>query len=186
MEAAVDMNIYQNSPDGQHTQAPACRHHKEYRLYRLIAVSFGILCVLQVALNIYLRLAGRPCPEGWLSYGSCYYISVSHRNWTDSRDQCLKRGADLIIISNQEEQKFVRALSVQAWIGLSYSKKDLVWKWVDGATLTNGTGYWLKGEPNNLKMKENCGETWVREPSLQTWNDNNCDFELPWICERAP
>ncbi|XP_041944523.1 CD209 antigen-like protein D isoform X2 [Alosa sapidissima] len=168
MEAAVDMNIYQNSPDGQHTQAPACRHHKEYRLYRLIAVSFGILCVLQVALNIYLRLA------------------VSHRNWTDSRDQCLKRGADLIIISNQEEQKFVRALSVQAWIGLSYSKKDLVWKWVDGATLTNGTGYWLKGEPNNLKMKENCGETWVREPSLQTWNDNNCDFELPWICERAP
>ncbi|XP_062411025.1 C-type lectin domain family 4 member M-like isoform X1 [Sardina pilchardus] len=188
METTVDMNDYQNSPHGQHAQAPACRHHKEYRLYRLIAVSFGILCVLQVALNIYPRLAGRSCPEGWLTYGSsCYYISNSHRNWTASRDQCLERGADLIVINSQEEQEFVRALSVRAWIGLCYSEEHRVWKWVDGAPLTNGTGYWLLGEPNNAGgMVENCGQTWAREPSLQTWNDDRCGHRFQWMCEKAP
>ncbi|XP_062411033.1 CD209 antigen-like protein E isoform X2 [Sardina pilchardus] len=187
METTVDMNDYQNSPHGQHAQAPACRHHKEYRLYRLIAMSFGILCVLQVALNISLHLAGRSCPVGWFTYGSsCYYLSTSRRNWTDSRDQCLERGADLIVINSQEEQEFVRALSVHAWIGLSCSEKDRVWKWVDGAPLTNGTGYWSRREPNNARGMENCVETWARDPSLQTWNDGRCEYELQWICEKAP
>ncbi|XP_058644801.1 natural killer cells antigen CD94-like [Onychostoma macrolepis] len=41
----------------------------------------------------------------WITYKrSSYYISSEWKNWTDSRRDCLERGADLIIINNKEEQ----------------------------------------------------------------------------------
>ncbi|XP_031416143.1 C-type lectin domain family 4 member M-like [Clupea harengus] len=190
MEVTVDMNIYQNSHQGQHTQSQTPvrtddRRYKEYRLYSLVAVSFGLLCVLQVTLNIYLRLVGGSCPEGWLSFGSsCYHISASHRNWTDSKEDCHQREAELIVINSQEEQEFVKALSVTAWIGLSCSEEGRVWKWVDGRPLT--TGFWSTGEPNNNGNNENCAESWPRSPSLESWNDASCDSESHWICKRTP
>lgn len=43
-------------------------------------------------------------PDGWKCYqSSLYYISSEKKNWTDSKEDCLKRGADLIIINNREK-----------------------------------------------------------------------------------
>ncbi|KAJ8358468.1 hypothetical protein AAFF_G00437040 [Aldrovandia affinis] len=47
----------------------------------------------------------RPCPEGWDQRNSkCYYFSTEYKNWNDSRSDCLKQGADLVIIESKEEQ----------------------------------------------------------------------------------
>ncbi|XP_045072747.1 CD209 antigen-like protein A, partial [Coregonus clupeaformis] len=118
------------------------------RLYRMVAVSFGMLCVLQVTLNISLRPVynrgitkvtaerdqlqtsynnltkerdqiqkerddlkrkfsnlKQTYPEGWQKFGSSwYFISTETKTWRESRQNCLERGADLVIVNSDKEQ----------------------------------------------------------------------------------
>ncbi|KTF76079.1 hypothetical protein cypCar_00047934 [Cyprinus carpio] len=69
-----------------------------------------------------------------------YYMSNERKNWAESRQDCQKRGADLIIINNREEQDFVKKITDKRefWIGVTDSVEDGRWKWVDGSTLTSG------------------------------------------------
>nr|XP_046181213.1 C-type lectin domain family 4 member E-like [Oncorhynchus gorbuscha] len=147
----------------------------------MVAVSFGMLCVLQVTLNISLRLvynrcfkyseekdqlqtsynsltkerdqlqterdflSGRftnlkkTCPEGWQKFeSSWYFLSTETKTWNECREDCLERGADLVIINSDKEQTFVINLKKRVWIGLTDSVKEGTWKWVDGTPLTTG------------------------------------------------
>ncbi|XP_073686209.1 C-type lectin domain family 4 member E [Garra rufa] len=76
--------------------------------------------------------------DGWIYYQfSCYYISNETKTWSDSKNDCLNRGADLIIINNSEEQNFVN-MSGNAGFHIGLSKNDVAgtWKWVDGTNVT--------------------------------------------------
>ncbi|KAM8772086.1 uncharacterized protein AB9X84_007298 [Acanthopagrus schlegelii] len=58
--------------------------------------------------------------QGWRYFsGSFYYISSIFKTWKESRDDCLQRGADLMIINSKEEQSFARQLKDKLWIGLT-------------------------------------------------------------------
>ncbi|KAE8300721.1 CD209 antigen-like protein D [Larimichthys crocea] len=185
------------------------------KVYRLVAVSFGLLCILQGALNISLRLAldysDTKVPDkeascnnltkesaelrgklvnfhyyfnqGWVYFHpSFYYISSVMKSWNDSRDDCLQRGADLMIINSKEEQEFSRKFHKLTWIGLTERETKGVWKWVDGTTLTES--YWGPGEPNDNKNKaEECVE--LRFHDIEnSWNDISCKNQNFWICEK--
>uniref|UniRef100_A0A8C1UDT9 Si:dkey-181c13.1 n=1 Tax=Cyprinus carpio TaxID=7962 RepID=A0A8C1UDT9_CYPCA len=91
---------------------------------------------------------------------SSYYISSEWKNWTDSRRDCLQRGADLVIINNKEEQEFIVNMTSAniVWIGLTDSDNEGVWKWVDG--------------------NEDCAV------SQYSWADFPCNYTFVWICER--
>uniref|UniRef100_A0A4W6DRF3 C-type lectin domain-containing protein n=1 Tax=Lates calcarifer TaxID=8187 RepID=A0A4W6DRF3_LATCA len=108
------------------------------KLYRLVGVSFGLLCILQIALNISLRLTlYHYFKQGWVYFRpSFYYISSTKKSWQDSRDDCLRRGADLVIINSREEQDFTRKFHRISWIGLTLRETKGEWKWVDGTPLT--------------------------------------------------
>ncbi|XP_029950550.1 CD209 antigen-like protein C [Salarias fasciatus] len=200
------------------------------KLYRCVAVSFGLLCILQVALNISLRLSlnceartkqlteerdelkgklndsilgheaeikiltgqkdelkrrlddiNQLLKEGWKYFcSSLYYVSSTRKTWQKSRNDCLSRGADLMIIDSREEQDFLRRLSKEMWIGLTDGAQEGTWRWVDG-TLLN-TSYWIPGQPdNNDKGKEeNCAEIHI----CGSWNDKSCGLQNHWICEK--
>ncbi|XP_067290136.1 C-type lectin domain family 4 member A [Pseudorasbora parva] len=76
--------------------------------------------------------------DGWKCYQSgLYYISSDTENWSHSKDDCVKRGADLIIINKKEEQEFFQT-EAGIWIGLTYSDVESRWKWVDGTNMTSG------------------------------------------------
>nr|XP_020444881.1 C-type lectin domain family 4 member F-like [Monopterus albus] len=165
------------------------------KCYRLVVMSFGLLCILQAALNISLRLllynktvnmeaslktvteerdqlkrklsdtdnktvnieaslkavteerdqlkrklsdTDHYSHQGWIYFqSSFYYISTIRKTWHESRDDCLQRGADLMIINSREEQLFTMRLKDEMWIGLKDSKTVEKWKWVDGTPLTN-------------------------------------------------
>uniref|UniRef100_A0A096M6Z0 C-type lectin domain-containing protein n=1 Tax=Poecilia formosa TaxID=48698 RepID=A0A096M6Z0_POEFO len=174
------------------------------KLLRLVGVSFGLLCILQVAVNVCLRLTlyyqnavsdmevfyyyqivclseiCRKRPQGWRIFGgSAYYISSTEKTWQESRTYCQSVGADLMIINSKEEQDFANSFQTYMWIGLTDSETEGRWKWVDGSPLT--TSYWRDGEPNG-KTVENCGDikTFTAEKS---WNDENCSHSHKWICE---
>ncbi|XP_032364669.1 LOW QUALITY PROTEIN: asialoglycoprotein receptor 1-like [Etheostoma spectabile] len=95
------------------------------------------------------------CPDGWTRSGrSCYFKSKEKKNWDNSRADCQQRGADLVVIDNEEEQKFVSELSNggQSWIGLRYgwgqgegTWRPEGWEWVDGSPLRET--FWGPGPP---------------------------------------
>ncbi|XP_070684544.1 CD209 antigen-like protein A [Pempheris klunzingeri] len=185
------------------------------KLYRLVAVSFGLLCILQAVLNISLRLAlySSDCKtpdmeascknltektdelkrkminfddyfqQGWVYFHpSFYYISSVKKSWQDSRDDCLQRGADLMIINSKEEQDFTRKFSKLMWIGLTDRETKGTWKWVDSTPLT--LSYWGPGEPNAYEGKnEDCVELNFYDVE-NSWNDIPCADIKFWICEK--
>ncbi|XP_058240752.1 CD209 antigen-like protein C [Hemibagrus wyckioides] len=119
---------------------------------------------------------------GWRFFSSSlYYISTESRRWDESRQDCIKRGADLVIINSSEEQEFMKQLhSSKAWIGLSDRDTEGAWKWVDGTPLI--TAYWGLGEPHN-SGDEDCAVTGYRSNS-ENWADFPCNTKAYWICEK--
>nr|XP_046183493.1 CD209 antigen-like protein A [Oncorhynchus gorbuscha] len=81
----------------------------------------------------------RTCPEGWQKFeSSWYFLSTETKTWKESREDCLERGADLVIINSDKEQTFLFNLNRRVWIGLTDSLIEGTWKWVDGTPLTTG------------------------------------------------
>uniref|UniRef100_A0A8C2PUF0 C-type lectin domain-containing protein n=1 Tax=Cyprinus carpio TaxID=7962 RepID=A0A8C2PUF0_CYPCA len=110
--------------------------------------------------------------DEWIYYQSSFYhLSTERKNWDDSRQDCQKRGADLIIINNREE-------NVKFWIGLTYKEVEASWKWVDSTHMTSG--FWAFGEHSGLTIKNCVVTSW---PFLG-WHDVICDGAYQWICEK--
>ncbi|KAI9520397.1 hypothetical protein NQZ68_018705 [Dissostichus eleginoides] len=123
-----------------------------------------------------------PCLQGWKTFqDKCYFFSASSmsKTWQGSRQDCQSRGADLAIITTQEELDFLSKTSATSWIGLSDMVQEGEWKWVDGTDLV-GVGFWKKGEPNNHSGNENCVELTHSE---KKFNDAPCNREFAWVCE---
>ncbi|RXN36945.1 C-type lectin domain family 4 member F-like protein [Labeo rohita] len=120
---------------------------------------------------------------------SFYYLSTGKKNWNESRQDCLQRRADLIIINDRKEQDFVMNIADKRefWIGVTDIVEEGTWKWADGSTLTSG--FWATNgktpEPNG-KRDENCAVTCLRNhPQLIGWIDVTCNGDYQWICEKS-
>uniref|UniRef100_A0A673Y8N2 CD209 antigen-like protein E n=1 Tax=Salmo trutta TaxID=8032 RepID=A0A673Y8N2_SALTR len=133
-----------------------------------------------------LYLIEQHCQEGWRYFdSSLYFLSSEKKTWKESRQDCLDRGADLVIINSKEEQTFLFNLKKRVWIGLTDSVNEGTWKWVDDTPLT--TRYWHKPQPDNAGHtgNEDCVEIRTDQRPLEAWNDMSCDSKLNWICEKA-
>ncbi|XP_075903877.1 CD209 antigen-like protein C isoform X1 [Nelusetta ayraudi] len=180
-------------------------------LQRVLAVSFGLVCVLQALLNVSLRLLVRgeveaetvdictSCvnqtnrmklstfddyfQQGWVYlHPSLYYVSPDKKSWSESRQDCLQRQSDLLILSNDLEQEFLGKFQRTIWMGLTDTEEEGTWKWVDGTTLTKS--YWDNGEPNSYGgHDEDCVE--MKGPKQpNAWNDADCQTRNFWVCEK--
>ncbi|CAI5679842.1 unnamed protein product [Oreochromis niloticus] len=113
---------------------------------------------------------------------SLYQVSSEQKSWQESRQDCLQKGSDLMIINSREEQNFVNQLKKHLWIGLTDLETEGTWKWVDGTQ--SSTSYWNRrnGEPNG-GTEQNCGEI-DNYNSEDSWNDAPCSNRQFWICEK--
>ncbi|CAB1417614.1 unnamed protein product [Pleuronectes platessa] len=118
----------------------------------------------------------RKCVNGWQKFeNSCYYTSNTKKSWQKSREYCQGKGADLAIITSQNEMNFINGLfgnDREVWIGLADEGVEGVWKWVDGTPLT--LEFWGAGQPNSHKgTDQDCVEFWHRASGKGEWNDEN-------------
>uniref|UniRef100_W5LD41 C-type lectin domain-containing protein n=1 Tax=Astyanax mexicanus TaxID=7994 RepID=W5LD41_ASTMX len=126
----------------------------------------------------------RPVTDGWIYFSSSlYYVSTEKKSWTESRNDCRKRGSDLVIINSREEQNFINVWRKDQWIwiGLSDGETEGVWKWVDGSELI--TGFWGARQPDDYG-DEDCVLCGYESDPLKNWADYPCDQQLVWICEK--
>uniref|UniRef100_A0A8C9Z080 C-type lectin domain-containing protein n=1 Tax=Sander lucioperca TaxID=283035 RepID=A0A8C9Z080_SANLU len=114
--------------------------------------------------------------QGWVYFsGSFYHVSSTKKSWQESRDDCVQKGADLVIINSREEQ-----VTCPRWIGLTDRETEGRWKWVDGTLLSQS--YWILSEPNGHMLRdEDCAE--ISNHLFNSWNDDLCNSEKFWICE---
>ncbi len=69
---------------------------------------------------------------------------------------------------------------ISPWLGLTDAVVEDNWRWVDGTSLIYSS--WSPGEPNG-GTAENCGMIWVGNPGGGKWNDLNCAWTNPFVCE---
>ncbi|XP_066217205.1 CD209 antigen [Saccopteryx leptura] len=133
-------------------------------------------------MNATLTRLCRSCPWNWEFFReSCYFFSRSQNTWKGSVSACEDMNAQLVIIDNAEEQKFLQSWDIRnnkrTWIGLSDQHHEGSWHWVDNTPLH--LSFWKEGEPNNVE-DEDCVE--LRGDG---WNDSKCNAEYFWICEKT-
>uniref|UniRef100_A0A669CAH3 C-type lectin domain-containing protein n=1 Tax=Oreochromis niloticus TaxID=8128 RepID=A0A669CAH3_ORENI len=142
------------------------------------------------------------CLPGWALFNSsCYFFSYTEsstvkKNWHQSREDCGSRGSDLVVIDDQEEQKFVSSKIQNMktsdqwwqngfWIGITDIETEDRWVWINNVTEVEQR-YWMDGEPNDQGTNgEDCG---VAVSSIfnpwKTRYDGRCNWHnLHWICE---
>ncbi|XP_044134797.1 hepatic lectin-like isoform X8 [Bufo gargarizans] len=91
------------------------------------------------------------CDTGWKLFDSkCYFYSRSKSNWYRARTMCVMKNADLVVINNENEQRFIKDIvkSTPSWIGLTDSEEEGNWTWVDGTDYK--TSY--KGDLNGVNI----------------------------------
>ncbi|KAM4036962.1 asialoglycoprotein receptor 2-like isoform 2-T2 [Anomaloglossus baeobatrachus] len=125
------------------------------------------------------------CEIGWnLFEGKCYFFSNSQSNWFRARTMCVLKSADLVVINNENEQKFISGKKNQRtyWIGLTDAEAEGNWTWVDGSDYKISYKNWMPNEPNSYRGgEEDCGQVWKEGK----WNDLDCHDRYQYaICEK--
>ncbi|XP_067258493.1 CD209 antigen-like [Chanodichthys erythropterus] len=68
-----------------------------------------------------------------------FFISDELKSWSDSRQYCRDRGADLVIIDTEVKQRYISSfIKASVWIGLNDIENEGDMKWVDNSPLKQG------------------------------------------------
>ncbi|XP_074543282.1 natural killer cells antigen CD94-like [Halichoeres trimaculatus] len=138
----------------------------------------------------YHNLSSCLCPSGvngsdhWSRFrSSCYFRSSELKNWTDSRADCVRRGADLVSINTKDEHTFLRGLNEHraSWIGLhavenkSWGQK-WEWKWAD-----DSENQYLPWKTNEIMKASKPAFVYLDQSGLLV---QTTDGLRGWICEK--
>uniref|UniRef100_A0A8C9MHI1 C-type lectin domain-containing protein n=1 Tax=Serinus canaria TaxID=9135 RepID=A0A8C9MHI1_SERCA len=107
------------------------------------------------------------CPFGWVLFKSkCLYISVTNKTWEQSKEDCARRFAQLLV----QDEWTPLTVPVQSR-GVVVARRG-------------GTGQSLMGPAAAVSVEV---PGWHHEPQVngEMWNQP-CDKPHPWICEISP
>ncbi|KAM4606769.1 collectin-12-like isoform 2-T2 [Polymixia lowei] len=126
------------------------------------------------------------CPFEWVNYrDKCYYFSKELHSFDDSKAVCESKSASLLIISDMEEQKWLKRQTSGKgyfWMGLTDRDEENVWRWLDG-TEPSFTK-WKPGQPDNWSHGHERGEDCAGLIHDGSWNDFFCEDLISYICEK--
>ncbi|XP_073765179.1 uncharacterized protein [Danio rerio] len=112
------------------------------------------------------------------------WFFTEEKSWSESRQFCRNRGAELVIIKSEVKQRVISSLVKEdVWIGLSDTETEGTMKWVDNSPMNQG--FWARGEPNNYRSQdEDCVEVRISQGIPNNWNDLRCSDRRKGICEK--
>uniref|UniRef100_A0A1A8HD05 C-type lectin domain-containing protein n=1 Tax=Nothobranchius korthausae TaxID=1143690 RepID=A0A1A8HD05_9TELE len=126
------------------------------------------------------------CSSGWTQFNSsCYYFSpYETKTWIDSRADCIRRGSDLVVIDNQQEQMFVshtiEMMELNTgvwrnafWIGLTDMKVEGTWEWINNVTEVEPR-YWMDMEPKQFFGEDCALAVYSADNPWKTRFDGSC------------
>ncbi|XP_015254308.1 PREDICTED: type-2 ice-structuring protein-like [Cyprinodon variegatus] len=128
------------------------------------------------------------CSPGWTRLrGRCYHVFPILSTWFKAQKNCRSIGAHLASVHdfdmNYQLLKLITAAGQsrrEVWIGGSDLHREGRWTWVDGTHF--GYTNWCRWEPNNFFNNQHCLE--MNYSRSKCWDDNNCYYEIPFICAR--
>ncbi|XP_071081537.1 C-type lectin domain family 4 member D-like [Haliotis cracherodii] len=140
------------------------------------------------------------CPPTFISGPhSCYYIASWSLTWTKAREDCQRRGADLVSVNSQQEQAFIvtqltliNSTSYPSngyWTGGYYVMALAEWHWVD-LTTTSSFTTWGPGQPTSPSYPYSYRIVMVNPIKYPTfsgwaWENLSSSTAMGFICERS-
>ncbi|XP_029935015.1 collectin-12-like [Myripristis murdjan] len=126
------------------------------------------------------------CPFEWVNYrNKCYFFSKELHSFDDAKATCERKSASLLIISDMEEQKWLRKQTSGKgyfWMGLTDKEEENVWRWLDGTEPVFTK--WKPGQPDNWGHGHEVGEDCAGLIHDGLWNDFFCEDLISYICEK--
>ncbi|CAO2606771.1 Killer cell lectin-like receptor subfamily B member 1B allele C, partial [Lemmus lemmus] len=119
------------------------------------------------------------CPKDWLQHqNKCIQFSQETSVWKEGLSNCMRKGATLLLIQDQEELRFaknsIKEKGISFWIGLNYSLPEKNWRWINGSTLSsdvlNITGDAKRNSCVNISRDKVTSES--------------CESDINWICQK--
>ncbi|MEC8051293.1 MAG: lectin-like protein, partial [Myxococcota bacterium] len=113
-----------------------------------------------------------------------YAVCLTPSSFDEAVSACQSLSATLAIIETGAEFERLHTQTrlytrSEYWIGLSDREREGQWRWGDGAPLAFSA--WAGDQPDNYRDQEDCGH--VFGGRMEMWNDGECDWELPFVCE---
>ncbi|KAM7145736.1 killer cell lectin-like receptor subfamily B member 1B allele B isoform 1-T1 [Macrochelys suwanniensis] len=119
------------------------------------------------------------CPRDWVLHGDkCYWLSNKTDTWSKSRDDCSRKGSQLLVLQDREQRNHLPSVLPAdhgVWIGLTFNSTQRKWTWVDGAPVHEEL------VPGSSQAPESeCGA--LKKTTIEF---DVCSTELKWLCQKA-
>ncbi|KAM6233285.1 killer cell lectin-like receptor subfamily B member 1B allele C, partial [Porphyrio hochstetteri] len=121
------------------------------------------------------------CPLGWkLNGNKCYWFTDNNTfwSWTQSREDCENRGAELLVPEDQDEldsiSKILPRPNEYYWIGLS-SSIERGWTWLNGSRL----------DQSRISLSPAYGSMGCGMLKGNKISSDICTEGLQWICQKG-
>ncbi|XP_039620446.1 killer cell lectin-like receptor subfamily G member 1 [Polypterus senegalus] len=151
---------------------------KNYKTCLYVTISgiiFGFLLAVGLAQRVQMS-SGKCCPDMWVRYEKdCYYLSTNQTTWSLSKDDCISRGAGLVIATHPEELNFLLLQCrsfMSFWIGLRRNPGQ-EWMWTDNQPFTLDRVNKSVPDGDCAMLEKN----WI--------HSHNCSRVKHWICKMA-
>lgn len=131
-----------------------------------------------------------------VAHGGTYRACVSLENHADAAAACVAWGGTLVMLDSEQEEQEVTAFAYEHgtanyWLGATDLEEEGVWRWVDGQVFWSlgqvplgQFSHWIEGEPGNTSSMSMSDEDCAYMYRKVGWNDVDCTFERPYVCER--
>ncbi|XP_067676869.1 lectin BRA-3-like [Haliotis asinina] len=152
-----------------------------------------------IVATVLFPLASGVCPTDFTDTrsetGTCLYFSNTQKNWYDARQDCVRRGGELVRVTSMAVVKacytnIVSKGNNEYWIGLNDIMLDGDYRWPQGEALT--WSYWgsynAYTQPNDNSHQQNCHLCDISGPMQPkcSWQDKICQDSYNYICEYFP